>query len=111
MIHVMISPGTGQRMRSIQYDTVSDRFGRYLLEEVLPEVEKTYKLRPDAYSLGIAGESSGAICALNTAWYFTDSFSRVHSAIGTFTSLSWQQYNYLILLNFFPFVFQCEPYS
>jgi len=36
MIHVMISPGTGPRMRSIQYDTVTDRFGRYLLEEVLP---------------------------------------------------------------------------
>src|SRR5439155_11785889 len=72
MVHVMISPGTGQSMRSIQYDTVSDRFGRYLMEEVLPEVEKTYKLRPDGYSRAIAGESSGAICALNVAWYFTD---------------------------------------
>jgi len=39
MVHVLISPGSGgeaqgTRMRSIQYDTVSDRYGKYLLEEV-----------------------------------------------------------------------------
>jgi enterochelin esterase-like enzyme len=90
MVHVMISPGTGQSMRSIQYDTVSDRFGKYLMEEVLPEVEKTYKLRTDGYSRAIAGESSGAICALNVAWYFTDKFSRVHSTIGSYTSIQWR---------------------
>ncbi len=78
MVHVLISPGSGgeaqgTRMRSIQYDTVSDRYGKYLLEEVLPEVEKSYKLRPDAYSRAIAGASSGAICALNVAWYHTAS--------------------------------------
>ena len=34
-------------MRSVQYDTVSDRYGRYLPEEVLTdEVAQTYKLRP-----------------------------------------------------------------
>ena len=55
MVHVLISPGTGgeaagTRMRSIQYDTVSGRYGKYFLEEVLPEVEKSYKIRSDAYS-------------------------------------------------------------
>jgi enterochelin esterase-like enzyme len=109
MIHVMISPGTGQRMRSIQYDTVSDRFGRYLLEEVLPEVEKTYKLRPDAYSRGIAGESSGAICALNTAWYFTDKFSRVHSTIGSYTALQWHPEQHVEGGYIYPFLIRKEP--
>jgi enterochelin esterase-like enzyme len=109
MIHVMISPGTGQRMRSIQYDTVSDRFGRYLLEEVLPEVEKTYKLRPDAYSRGIAGESSGAICALNTAWYFTDKFGRVHSTIGSYTALQWRPEEHLEGGYIYPFRIRKEP--
>ncbi len=94
MVHVLISPGsggeaTGTRMRSIQYDTVSDRYGKYLLEEILPEVEKTYKLRPDAYSRAIAGASSGAICALNAAWYFPSQFSRVLSHIGSYTALQW----------------------
>ena len=40
MVHVLISPGSGgeaqgTRMRSIQYDTVSDRYSKYLLEEIL----------------------------------------------------------------------------
>lgn len=109
MIHVMISPGSGQRMRSIQYDTVSDRFGRYLLEEVLPEVEKIYKLRSDAYSRGIAGESSGAICALNVAWYFTDKFSRVHSTIGSYTALQWHPEEHLDGGNIYPFRIRREP--
>src|SRR5256885_4399212 len=44
MVHVMIAPGTGDRMRSIQYDTVTDKYGRFLLEEVMPEVEKSYRI-------------------------------------------------------------------
>src|ERR1039458_8340781 len=109
MIHVMISPGTGPRMRSIQYDTVSDRFGRYLLEEVLPEVEKTYKLRADGYSRGIAGESSGAICALNVAWHFPEKFSRVHSTIGSYTALQWHPEEHLDGANVYPFLIRKEP--
>jgi enterochelin esterase family protein len=95
MVHVLISPGSGgeaegTRMRSIQYDTVSDRYSKYLLEEILPEVEKTYKLRPDAYSRAIAGASSGAICAFNVAWYRPDQFSRVLSHIGSYVPLQWK---------------------
>jgi enterochelin esterase family protein len=95
MVHVLISPGSGgeaqgTRMRSIQYDTVSDRYGKYLLEEVLPEVEKSYKLRPDAYSRAIAGASSGAICALNVAWFYPGQFSRVLSHIGSYVALQWR---------------------
>lgn len=93
MVHVLIQPGQKpgeRRMRSIQYDTVSDAYGRYLLEEVLPDVEKTYKLRQDAYSRAVAGASSGAICAFNVAWYHTDSFSRVLSHIGSYTALQWR---------------------
>lgn len=95
MVHVLISPGsggeaTGTRMRSIQYDTVSDRYGKYLLDEVLPEVEKTYKVRRDAYSRAMAGASSGAICAWNVAWYFPEQFSRVLSHIGSYTGIQWR---------------------
>ena len=94
MVHVLISPGsggeaTGTRMRSIQYDTVSDRYGKYLMQEILPEVEKTYKIRHDAYSRAIAGASSGAICAFNVAWYFPDQYSRVLSHIGSYVALQW----------------------
>ncbi|MFL6451103.1 MAG: alpha/beta hydrolase [Bryobacteraceae bacterium] len=93
MVHVMIAPGfapDGKAMRSIEYDTVSERYNRFLLEEVLPEVETAYKLRPDGYSRGIAGESSGGICSLNSAWFNPDKFARVHSTIGSFTSIQWR---------------------
>lgn len=93
IVHVMIQPGTspdGKAMRSIEYDTVSDRYPRFLMEEVLPEVEKEYKLRQDGYSRAIAGESSGGICAFNAAWYMPDKFARVQSGVGSFTSIQWR---------------------
>ena len=103
MIHLLIAPGTGGErrplrfpgedqanvMRSLQYDTVSDRYGRYLHEEVLPLVERDVKLRQDAYSRGAAGQSSGGICSFTLAWYHPERFSRVHSTIGSFTGLQW----------------------
>ncbi len=93
MVHVLIQPGTGgqeaRAMRSLEYDTVSDRYGKYLLDEVLPDVEKSYKIRRDRYSRAIAGASSGAICAFNAAWYYPDRFSRVLSHIGSYSAIQW----------------------
>jgi enterochelin esterase family protein len=117
MVHVMISPAINpaetqpqrRSLRSIQYDTLSDRFGRYLMEEVLPEVEKVYKLRPDGYSRAIAGESSGAICAFNVAWFFTDKFSRVHSTIGSYTSIQWRPDEKQDGGNVYPFRIRRDP--
>ncbi|MBS1825085.1 MAG: esterase [Acidobacteria bacterium] len=93
IIQVLVSPGLkdGRRWRSIQYDSVDDRFARYVLEEILPEVGKTYNLRKDGYSRAIAGDSSGAICALNAAWWRTGDFARVLLRIGSFTSIQWKQ--------------------
>jgi Putative esterase len=90
MVHVLISPPDRTKLRSIQYDTVSDLYGKFVLEEILPLVEKSYRLRPDAYSRGIAGQSSGAIAALNAAWYYPRQFSRVLSTIGSYTALQWR---------------------
>jgi enterochelin esterase-like enzyme len=112
MVHVMIAPGTstdGKAMRSVEYDTVSDRYSRFLMEEVLPEVEKIYKLRPDGYSRAIAGESSGGICAFNVAWIIPDKFSRVHSAVGSFTSIQWRPQEKLEGGNVYPFKVRKEP--
>lgn len=112
MVHVMIAPGfspAGKPMRSIEYDTVSDRYDRFLLEEVLPEVEKVYKLRPDGYSRAIGGESSGGICSLNAAWFMPDKFSRVHSAIGSYTSIQWHPEEKLDGGNLYPFMVRKQP--
>ncbi len=112
MVHVMIAPGTsaeGRPMRAIEYDTVSDHYPRFLMEEVLVEVEKTWKLRQDGYSRAIAGESSGGICAFNAAWFMPDKFSRVHSAVGSFTSIQWRSKENADGGNVYPFMVRKDP--
>jgi enterochelin esterase-like enzyme len=78
-------------MRSTEYDTVSDRYARFLREEILAEVAAKYNLRKDAYSHAIAGASSGGICSFNAAWQKPDEFSRVLSWIGSFTNIQWKE--------------------
>jgi enterochelin esterase-like enzyme len=78
-------------MRSTLYDTVSDRYPRFLRDEVLAEVEAKYNVRKDAYSRAITGLSSGGICSFNAAWQMPDQFSRVISWIGSFTSIQWKE--------------------
>jgi enterochelin esterase-like enzyme len=78
-------------MRSTLYDTVTDRYARFLRDEVLAEVEAKYNIRKDSYSRAIAGLSSGGICSFNAAWQMPDQFSRVISWIGSFTSIQWKE--------------------
>ncbi len=89
-VGIFISPGIkadGKPNRSFEYDTLSDQYARFLLEEILPEVEKTYKLRHDAASRAIGGISSGAICAWTVAWERPNEFSKVLSWVGSFTNI------------------------
>ena len=78
-------------MRSTLYDTVSDRYPRFVRDEILAEVAAKYNLRKDAYSHAITGLSSGGICSFNAAWQMPDEFSRVLSWIGSFTSIQWKE--------------------
>jgi enterochelin esterase-like enzyme len=73
--------------RSFEYDTLSDQYARFLLEEMLPEVSKEYKLADDASSRAICGISSGGICAFTAAWQRPDAFSKVLSHVGSFTNI------------------------
>jgi len=95
-------------MRSTEYDTVSDRYARFLRDEILADVGEKYNLRKDGYSRGIAGESSGAIAAFNAAWQAPDLFSRILSRIGTFTSIQWQP-GVADGGNIFPFAIRKQP--
>jgi gluconolactonase len=73
--------------RSFEYDGMGDRYVRFLLEEILPEVARKYNLATDGNSRAIAGASSGAIAAFTAAWERPDAFSRVFSSIGTYVGL------------------------
>ncbi|MGP8248159.1 MAG: SMP-30/gluconolactonase/LRE family protein [Bryobacteraceae bacterium] len=73
--------------RAPEYDTVSDRYSRFLVEEILPEVARHYTLsaNPDDHAIG--GSSSGGICAFTAAWNRPDVFHRVLSFVGSYTNL------------------------
>lgn len=80
--------------RSFEYDGLGENYVRFLLEEILPEVEKKttadgrpIRLSKNANDRGIGGSSSGAICAFTAAWERPDAFSRVFSSVGTFVGL------------------------
>lgn len=73
--------------RSFEYDTLSDQYARFLLEEILPEVAKTYKLTDDPDQRAICGMSSGGICAFTVAWERPNAFRKVLSQIGSFTNI------------------------
>lgn len=73
--------------RSLEYDSLGDRYARFLLEEIIPEVEKRYNLSPDPSMRAIGGSSSGAICAFTAAWERPDQFQKVYSSVGSFTHL------------------------
>ncbi len=80
--------------RSFEYDGLGDDYARFLLEELLPEVEtkktsdgRPIKLSDDGNDRAIGGESSGAIAAFTAAWERPDAFTRVFSSIGTYVDL------------------------
>ena len=73
--------------RSYEYDALGDRYARFLIEEILPEVAKRYNLSKDPNDYAIAGSSSGGIAAFNAAWNRPDVFRRVVSFVGSYTNL------------------------
>ena len=73
--------------RSLEYDSLGDRYARFLLEEILPEVEKEHPLSHDPEKRAICGASSGGICAFTVAWERPDAFRKVLSTIGSFVNL------------------------
>ena len=87
------APGAKPRQkysnRSVEYDSLGDRYARFLLEEILPEVSKRYdlKLTTDPEGRAIAGGSSGGICAFTVAWEKPDEFRKVFSVVGSFTRI------------------------
>lgn len=90
--------------RSFEYDGLGDNYARFLLEELLPEVEtkktgdgRAIRLSKNGNDRAIGGSSSGAICAFTAAWERPDAFSRVFSTIGTYVGLRGGQ-NYSTLI-------------
>src|SRR5688572_32806572 len=91
MIGAFIDPGVNvadsRSVRQDEYDTLSDRYSKVIIDELLPALYKDYKISRDPGRHGIAGWSSGAIAAFTVAWERPDQFHKVLTGIGTFVDL------------------------
>ena len=79
--------------RGLEYDTMSDRFARFINDEVLPAVVNDQKIRAaypnialteDPWGKGVMGCSSGGAAALTMGWFRPDLFRRLITYSGTF---------------------------
>ena len=84
-----IGTGNGNN-RAAEYDSLTDTYSRFLIDEMLPEVAKRYTLTTDPARRAIGGTSSGAICAFTVAWHRPDQFRNVISMIGSYTSIGYR---------------------
>ena len=90
--------------RSFEFDSRSDRLARFLIEEVIPAVERhttaqgrAIRLSTDPNDRAIGGGSTGAIAAFTVAWERPDAFRRVFSAIGTYVGMRGGEQYYVLV--------------
>ncbi len=76
-----------EQPRQIEYDTLSERYARLLLDELIPELRKSYALTEDPAGWAICGCSSGAIAAWTVAWEHPERFRKVLSHVGSFADI------------------------
>jgi enterochelin esterase-like enzyme/sugar lactone lactonase YvrE len=96
MIGIFIDPGVLPAMsanaqsryeRVFEYDSMSDRYARFLIDELIPAVSAKYNLSKNPDDRGLAGISTGAVGAFMAAWNRPDQFHRVLSFIGTYVAM------------------------
>lgn len=79
--------------RGLEYDTMSDRFARFINDEVFPAVVANadikaafpnFAITDDPWGRGMMGCSSGGAAALTAGWFRPDLFRRLICYSGTF---------------------------
>jgi sugar lactone lactonase YvrE len=88
------APDNPRFNRSNEFDALNGNLARFLLDEILPEVERrqtsdgrTIRLSKDPNDRAIGGASTGGIGSFTVAWERPDAFRRVFTAIGTFVGM------------------------
>ena len=89
---VFVDPG-GQR--SVEYDTVSDKYYQFVETELLPaaiqqvktKTSLTLNLTQDPQGRGAFGGSSGGSAAFTLGWFHPESYTRILTISGSFVAL------------------------
>lgn len=96
MIGIFVDPGIlpalsdndqNRYNRIFEYDSLSPRFSKFLLQELIPAVAARYDLSTNPDDRALSGVSTGAVGALMAAWNRPDQFHRVLSFIGTYVDM------------------------
>ena len=99
-IGIFINPSKKSKsfdMREQQYVPINDTYASFLLNEIIPLVQKDYNLVTDPNGRAIVGMSDGGLASFTAAWHRPDAFSKVISHIGSYTRLKGgSEYPYLI---------------
>jgi len=96
-IALFVNPGTPsgtyrypdeKLIRSEQYDAIDDKYGQFLLTELIPAlITSKYNITTDPEGWAIGGHSSGGICAFNVAFHHPEKFRRVLTHNGSFVHI------------------------
>lgn len=80
--------------RSFEFDSLSDVLAEFIVQELLPAVERhktpdglPIHLSTDPNDRGMMGGSTGGIGSFTVAWQRPDAFRRVYSMIGTYVCM------------------------
>lgn len=95
-IAVFVDPGVvpatrpgakDRRNRSVEYDSLGDRYVTFLVDEFLPVALAGLDVSTDPRRRAVCGMSSGGICAFTCGWERPDQFGKVLAHIGSFTNI------------------------
>lgn len=93
MIAIFVEPGPNEDTplgeRSVEYDTVSDAYVRFVETELLPTIESLYglTLTNDPDGRASMGGSSGGAAAFTMGWMRPDLYHRILTYSGSFCDL------------------------
>lgn len=79
---------TDRELRSMEYDSMDDKYVRFLVDEIIPDVVTSkYDIIRDPDGWSIAGQSSGGIAAFTAGWQRPDRFRKILTMNGSFTNI------------------------
>jgi len=65
-------------------NTAFENYAAFLIQELKPKIDSTYRTKLDAANTGAMGSSMGGVCSLVLGWEHPDVFGRVASLSGAF---------------------------
>jgi iron(III)-enterobactin esterase len=91
MAAIFINSGGGDgkgSQRGLEYDTVSGTYANFIETEVLPRIERDYrvKLTRDPNARATMGGSSGGAAAFTMGWFRPDLYRRILTYSGTYVN-------------------------